>query len=153
MKIKDVMTQNVQVVSPSDPIVEAARLMKEQDTGFLPVCDGNRILGTITDRDIVIRAVAAGLDVEATQVREAMSSGVSYCFADDDVEKAAAHMRSEQIRRLIVIDQSKKLVGVVSLGDLATDVSDESIKADTLEDISKPGHNPELATESVHPVD
>jgi CBS domain-containing protein len=144
MKIGDVMTRNVQVIGPDESLIEAARLMKEQDTGFLPVCDGNKILGSITDRDIVIRAVAAGMNGSSTIVRQAMSHGIAWVRADDDVKQAAEKMANEQIRRLIVVDENKKLVGVVSLGDLATDTRRDGLKADTLEEISKPGHNPEL---------
>ncbi|MFL5322318.1 MAG: CBS domain-containing protein [Myxococcaceae bacterium] len=145
MQIKDVMTKNVQVIAPDASIVEAARMMKEQDTGFLPVCDGNKILGSVTDRDIVIRAIAQGLNAENTPVRSAMSAGISWCFDSDDVTEAAEKMKDGKIRRLVVVDQSKKLVGVISLGDLATDVGDRSIKAETLTEISKPGHNPDMA--------
>lgn len=144
MKISDVMTRNVQVVSPDETLVEAARLMREQDTGFLPVCDGDRILGSLTDRDIVVRAVSAGLEPTSTIVRQAMSSGIQWCFDSDDVKDAAEKMQDHQIRRLIVVDQSKKLVGVVSLGDLATDVRSDSLKGETLEQISQPGHNPDM---------
>lgn len=144
MKISDVMTRNVQVVAPNDSLVEAARLMREQDTGFLPVCDGSKILGSITDRDIVIRAVSAGLDPNNAIVRQAMSHGVEWVYAHGDVKEASEKMKEHQIRRLIVVDENKKLVGVVSLGDLATDVRRDSLKADTLEEISKPGHNPDL---------
>ena len=145
-KISEVMTRNVQVVAPDDTIIEAARLMREQDTGFLPVCDGDKILGSITDRDIVIRAVSSGLDPNNTIVRQAMSSGVQWCFDTDEVKDAAEKMQEHQIRRLIVVDQNKKLVGVVSLGDLATDMRSDRLKGETLEEISKPGHNPDLAT-------
>lgn len=145
MKISDVMTRNVQVVAPNDSLIEAARLMREQDTGFLPVCDGDKILGSITDRDIVIRAVSAGLDPNNTIVRQAMSHGITWVYAHDDVKHAAAQMKAHQIRRLIVVDENKKLVGVVSLGDLATDVGRDKLSGDTLEKISEPGHNPELA--------
>lgn len=150
MQVKDVMTKNVQVISPKESILEAARLMKEQDTGFLPVCDGDKILGTITDRDIVIRAVAAGLDAEETEVRSAMSAGVAWCIDTDDVQVAAEKMKADQIRRLIVVDAHKRLVGVVSLGDLAIDAAGAAIKADTLEEISKPGHHPELVEHPQH---
>ena len=144
MKISDVMTANVQVVAPDETLVEAARMMREQDTGFLPVCDGDKILGSITDRDIVVRAVSAGLDPSRTIVRQAMSSGIQWCFDSDDAKDAAEKMQEHQIRRLIVVDEKKRLVGVVSLGDLATDLRSDSLKGETLEEISKPGHNPDL---------
>lgn len=144
MNISDVMTRNVQVVAPDESLIEAARLMKEQDTGFLPVCDGDKILGSITDRDIVIRAVSAGLDPSNTIVRQAMSHGIEWVYAHDDVKAAADRMKAHQIRRLVVVDENKKLVGVVSLGDLATDLRRDAVKGDILEEISKPGHNPEL---------
>jgi len=142
MLLRDVMTINVEVVHPDAPLQEAAEKMKSLDVGPIPVCDGQRLVGMITDRDITIRATAAGLDPRTARVRDVMTPDVVYCFEDQDVSEAARIMQEQQIRRLVVLDQNKDLVGIVSLGDLATypsesDMSDDEI-SETLASVSDP---------------
>ena len=119
MKIAEVMTRDVELTSPDATLQQAARTMADDDLGFLPVGENDRMVGMITDRDIAIRAVAKGRDPTTTKVREVMTDRVLYCFEDEDVDKAAESMSREQIRRLPIVDRRKRLVGVVSLGDIA----------------------------------
>ena len=118
MKVNDVMTRGVQLVSPEQTIREAARLMAEIDAGALPVGEHDRLVGMITDRDIAIRAVAEGKSPD-TKVRDVMSNEMLYCFDNQDVEDVARNMGKNQVRRLPVLNQDKRLVGILSLGDLA----------------------------------
>ncbi len=138
MQLKNVMTRDVEVISPDATIAEAASKMSTLNIGLLPVCDGNRLCGTLSDRDVTVRATAVGRDAKTTKVRDVMSPGVVYCFEDQDVDEAAKIMAEKQIRRLIVLDRTKNLVGIVSLGDLAVDAGDEQLIARTVEGISEP---------------
>jgi len=119
MQVSELMSSDVKMVSPETTLREAARLMREADTGFLPVSENDRLVGAVTDRDIALRAVAEGKDPNATRVREAMSAHVAYCFEDQDPREIADMMGEKQIRRLPVLNRAKRLIGVVSLGDLA----------------------------------
>ena len=110
--------------------------MREADTGFLPVGEDDRLVGTLTDRDITIRSVAEGHDPKVTRVREAMGSELVYCFEDQETSEAAALMAENEIRRLPVLNSDKRLVGVVSLGDLAVRTGDDDIVGQTVQDIS-----------------
>jgi CBS domain-containing protein len=112
------MTAHVRLCAPNDTIQDAARTMKEMDVGLLPVGENDRLVGTITERDIVIRALAAGKGADCP-VKDAMSPGIHYCFDTDTTEKAADKMIEEQVRRLPVLNEQKRLVGIVSLGDLS----------------------------------
>lgn len=123
MRVSDVMTKQVQTIGPDAPIVEAACLMRDCDIGVLPVCDGDRITGMVTDRDITIRAVADGKGDDA-KVREVMSESVICVKEEDDLEAAAQIMRDKQIKRVPVLDASGRLCGILSLGDLAQTDSD-----------------------------
>ena len=136
MKVSEVMTRQVRVVGPERSVREAARLMDQLNVGVLPVCDGERLLGIITDRDITVRATAAGLDPDKVLVREIMTEDVRWCFEDEAVEDVAQMMGDVQIRRIPVVDRSKRLVGIVALGDLATDRADGTDEA--LRRISEP---------------
>ena len=118
MKVSELMTPEVETINPDDSLRTAAQMMADLDSGALPVCDSEKLVGMITDRDITVRAVAAGADPEGTPVREAMSEEVHYCFQDDDVEVVAKKMADWQVRRLPVLNRDKRLVGFVSLGDL-----------------------------------
>ena len=106
MKIKDVMTREVEIISPDKSICEAAKVMEQIDSGALLVNEGDRLVGVITDRDIAIRAVAEGLGVD-TPIRQIMSKNVLYCFEDEDVQHVAENMADEQVRRLPVLNSSK----------------------------------------------
>lgn len=119
MKIKDIMTRDVEIISPEKSICDAAKIMEQIDSGALLVNEGDRLVGVITDRDITIRAVAEGLGVD-TPVRQIMSKNVLYCFEDEDVQHVAENMADEQVRRLPVLNRNKRLVGVVSLGNIAS---------------------------------
>ena len=119
MKIAECMTHEVDVVRPDQPIREAAQFMLRDDAGSMPVCDGDRLLGMITDRDIAVRAIAEGRGPD-TPVRDAMTDHVDYCFDDDEVEEVATKMSDMQVRRFPVVSrEDKRLVGIVSLGDLS----------------------------------
>jgi CBS domain-containing protein len=118
MKVSETMTSDVQLASPSQTIQDAARLMAEIDAGVLPVGDNDRLVGMITDRDIAVRAVAKGLP-PSTPVREVMSQEVMYCFEDDDLDDVAHNMADIQVRRLPVLNRNKRLVGILSLADIA----------------------------------
>jgi len=118
MKVKECMTQEVRIVDPAETLQDAARTMADVDAGFLPVGEHDRLVGIITDRDIAIRAVGRGQPPDTT-IRDVMSREVKYCFADDDVDDVLHNMAAQQIRRLAVVDRDKRLVGVVSISDLA----------------------------------
>ena len=138
MQVKEVMTRDVEIISPHSTLQEAAALMKKLDVGPLPVCQDDRLVGVVTDRDITVRATAEGQDPWGTRVRDVMSTKVVSCFDDQEVEEAAALMRKNEVRRLLVLDRNKRLVGIVSLGDLAVKAGDEQSAGDTLEHVSTP---------------
>src|SRR2546423_10403674 len=113
MQVSKVMTRDAECVRPDTTLQEAARKMRDLDVGPLPVCgDNDKLVGMLTDRDIVVRAVAEGKDPRTAKVRDAMSEGVCYCFEDDDVTEAARLMKEKQIRRLVVLNRDKRLVGI-----------------------------------------
>jgi CBS domain-containing protein len=138
MQVLDIMTPNVEVIHPEATLKEAAEKMSRLDIGPLPVCDGNRVVGMLTDRDITVRATALGRDPNTTAVAEVMTPEVIYCFADQEVEIAAQMMERRQIRRVPVLDRDKRLVGIVALGDLALQGGNRDIAEDTLESVSVP---------------
>jgi CBS domain-containing protein len=142
MKIRDIMTTDVELVHPDTLLRDAAQKMREADTGFLPVGEDDRLVGTLTDRDITIRAVAEGHDPKVTRVREAMGDKLVYCFEDQETSEAAELMAENEIRRLPVLSSDKRLVGVISLGDLAARTGDDDIVGQTVQDISdSPSNN------------
>ena len=136
MQVKNEMTSKIEVVNPGTSVKEVSQKMRDLDIGVLPVCDNNRLVGIVTDRDITIRLTAEGKDSGSTKVKEIMSSKVEWCFEDDEVEKIAAKMESKKIRRLPVINHDKKLVGMLSLGDLALRGSRETA-CEILEKVSE----------------
>jgi len=138
MRVSQVMTRNAECIRPDATVQEAAGRMKTLDIGSLPVCDNDRLVGVITDRDIAVRSVADGRDPRADRVQGTMTPDLVYCFEDEDAEDAAKKMREKQIRRLPVLNRDKRLVGIVSLGDLAVETHDENLAGRTLEDISEP---------------
>jgi CBS domain-containing protein len=138
MKLREVMTRNPDVVSPNATLEEAARKMDQLDVGPLPVCDGDRLIGMVTDRDITTRATSAGKDPRSTPIAEAMTRDLVYCFEDQDVRDAARIMEDKQIRRVPVLSREHRLVGIVSLGDLATDTRDDRMTGEVLERVSEP---------------
>ena len=135
-QLKELMSRDVQVISPDMSIQEAAIKMRDGDFGMMPVGEDDRMIGTLSDRDIVIRAVADGLDAD-TKVRDVMSEGVAWAYEDDSVENAAMIMSEWQVRRLPVVDRDKRLVGIVALGDFAVESSDIQPVAEALSEISQ----------------
>ncbi len=120
-KIRDIMSRDVHSVGPNDSLQDAAKQMRSHDVGFLPVVDGPRLVGALTDRDIAIRAVAEGKDPKKTKVKDIANNEVAWCYDDQTTDDAAKAMKDKEVRRIMVIDHdSKQLLGVVSVGDLAT---------------------------------
>ena len=138
MLLKDVMTRDPRNIRPDATLMEAADAMKTLDVGALPVCQNDKLIGMITDRDITIRAVAGGCDPKGTPVWQAMSDKLVYCYEDETVESAAKLMEEKQIRRLPVFDRSHRMVGIVSLGDLAVRNHDDQLSGEVLERVSEP---------------
>jgi CBS domain-containing protein len=139
MKIEDVMTADVSFVGPDTSILEIARKMRDGDIGSVPVVENDRLVGMVTDRDVVVRVIAEGGDVRTKAARDAMSPGVLYCFSDDSLETVLESMGGQQIRRLPVVNRDKRLVGVVSLGDLAL-TGKRKAAGEALQEISQPTH-------------
>jgi len=137
--VYEVMTRDVQAVSARDSVRRAAQMMDDLNIGALPVCEGERLVGMVTDRDITVRATSAGLDPDAALVEQVMSATVHSCFEDQALEEVARQMADTQIRRVPVVsrDDARRLVGIVSLGDLAVKEGRDSRTGDTLEDISE----------------
>ena len=136
-KVHEVMTDRPRCVTPETSVSEAARLMKSDDVGSLPVLDGKAVAGVVTDRDIAVRGVAAGMIPQEALVADVMTEELRFCRADDTVEQAMAEMGDLQLRRLPVLDAQNEIVGIVSLGDLATRQSAHT--DETLREISTPG--------------
>jgi len=137
MKVGEIMTTSVECIDPDATLKEAASRMKALDIGFLPLCQKDRIIGTLTDRDITIRAVAEGRESASTRARDIMGTDVFYCFEDQDVEDCAAYMREKEVRRLLILSRDKRLVGVVSIGDLSKVNGSQEVVGDTLKDITQ----------------
>jgi CBS domain-containing protein len=138
MKVKEIMTREVEVVHTGDPVKDAAQKMRIRDIGFLPVFEGDELVGALTDRDIILRSTADGLDPNRHIERDLVTSPIVYCFEDQDVEEAARLMEEHQIRRLAVMDlDGKRLVGVVSLGDVARNGTKKT-SAKVLQSVSEP---------------
>ncbi len=142
MKVSEVMTREVEVISPDASLREAARKMDDLNVGVLPVCDGQRLVGMLTDRDITVRATSVGESPDVTRVDEVMSAEVWWCNEDDDVEDVAQRMGEKQIRRMPVLDDERMLVGIVTLGDMATERAPGTRTA--LREISEPSE-PDLS--------
>ena len=137
MDLKELMTTDVKVIHPDAILKDAAAIMDDVDVGALPVCDGDRLVGIITDRDIVIRSISAGQDPNSTRVRDAMTSPVIYCFEDQTVDEVAKMMEDKQIRRLPVLNRDKRLVGIVALGDIAVEPAEEKLGGEILAKVSE----------------
>jgi len=135
MQINQCMTRDVRLVSPDDTIERAAQIMGQADAGVLPVASGDRLIGMITDRDIAIRGVAEGCRPDAL-VRDIMSREVRYCYDDEDAGDVLGNMAEIQVRRMPVLDHDKRLVGIVSIGDLAKE--EQSATGEALCDIARP---------------
>jgi CBS domain-containing protein len=138
MRVAEVMSRNVQIASPDDSLQDVAKRMVSDDIGFMPVGDGDRLVGTITDRDIVARGVAQGRDSKQTKIRDVMSDDIKYCFDDEDVAHVIQNLGELQLRRLPVVNREKRLVGIVSLADAARKVDPAGAGAG-LSEIASPG--------------
>ena len=138
MKVSEAMTRKVEIIDPNAPVGEAARRMRDDNVGALPVGENDGLIGIVTDRDIVVRGVADDRLGSTTAVRDVMSEHVYYCFDNDDLEQAAKIMAEHQVRRLPVLNQSKRLVGIVALADLALTPTEASHSA--LKGISEPSN-------------
>lgn len=137
MKIREIMTPDAQCVGPEDTLVDAASLMRQLDVGVLPVCAGEDVIGMLTDRDIAIRAVADARDPATTKVREVMSPGTLSVFDDQEVDEAIQLMEQHQIRRAPVMNRENRLVGIITLGDIAVDAS-AALSGEVLKCVSQP---------------
>ena len=137
MKVSEVMTRDVQTVRPDQPVQQAASFMLSADAGSIPVTDGERLIGMITDRDIAVRGIAKGYGPD-TPVRELMTDDVICARDSDDIEDVASKLSEAQVRRLPVIDENQRLCGIVSLGDLSRE-ADDDCASEALEGVCEPG--------------
>jgi CBS domain-containing protein len=138
MKVREAMTREVRLARPEQSIQEAAREMAEMDIGALPVEENDRLVGMITDRDITVRAIAQGKGPD-TRVRDVMSTEIKYCFEDQSVDEVTQNMGDLRVRRLPVVNRDKRLVGILSLGDLALEDTSQDEAGEALSQISRPG--------------
>ena len=136
-QVSQAMTRGVRSLTPSETVIKAAQAMQELDVGVIPVCDGDRLVGMVTDRDIVLRGVAQGRAADKTPLSDVMTREACWCYEDQSVEEAVEQMREAQIRRMPVVDHDKHLVGMLSLGDVATK-ADAGEGGEALQDISEP---------------
>lgn len=142
LKIRDIMTREVVTVPATASVLQAAVLVSTREVGLLPVCDGARVVGVLTDRDITVRAAASGRSLRTTQVREVMTPLVVYCYEDEDVSDAVDSMEERQIRRVLVFNRRKQLTGVLSIGDLALDTGNKLLAGELLQRVSLPDPPP-----------
>jgi CBS domain-containing protein len=142
MQLKEFITYHVETIGPEDTLQQAAEKMRDFDIGSIPVCDDNRLLGMVTDRDITIRAAANGDDPTMATVSEVMTPDVVCCYEHQTVEEAAALMQQHQIRRLFVLNQNDELIGITSLGELATATGNRQLAGETLERVSNSAEVP-----------
>jgi CBS domain-containing protein len=137
--VADVMTRGVRSMSPSDSVARAAQAMDELNVGVIPVCEGDKLVGMVTDRDIIVRGVAQERDIKSTKLADVMSTNVRCAKEDQDIDEVLSQMAETQIRRMPVVDKQQKLVGIVSLGDIADkDPEDDASVASSLGEISSP---------------
>ncbi|HXV83228.1 MAG TPA: CBS domain-containing protein [Candidatus Binatia bacterium] len=137
MQVKEIMSREVEVIHSNIPVRAAAARMKTLNIGFLPVRDADRLVGMVTDRDIVVRAVAGGKDPSKTKVEDILTPDVIYCFEDQDVGEAAKLMQEKRIRRLIVLNRDKRLAGILSVGDLAVATGSDKLTGETVKHVSE----------------
>lgn len=144
MDVREIMTRDFQSVMPNASIREAAQMMRDLNVGMLPVADGDNLQGTITDRDLAVRAVADGADPTAVQVQQVMTRDCIYAYEDEDVREAARKMEEHQVRRLLVFNRQDRAVGIIAQADIARDPESARYAGEILHDISEPGpaHRP-----------
>jgi CBS domain-containing protein len=140
MKVKEVMTKKIEMIRSDAMVSEATRLMKSLDVGVLPVQETNKLIGVITDRDVVCRVIAAGRDAKITSVKEVMTPEVFSCSEDEDIEEAAKLMEEKRVHRLMVLNDQNKPVGIFTLSDIAVKACDEHLSWEVLEKICEPAH-------------
>jgi CBS domain-containing protein len=133
MQAKDIMTTAVECISPDALIPDAAQMMKTLDVGFLPVCERDRLIGTLTDRDVVVRVIAEGKNIKDCRVRDVMTAEVHWVYEDQSEDEIAEQMSDKEVRRVLVLSRDKRLTGVISLGDLAKE--QEKTAGETMKDI------------------
>lgn len=138
MLVKDLMTTGVHLVPPDQTLREAARAMEAIDAGVLPVCEGTKLVGIVTDRDITVRGTAEGLDPSKARVGDIMTRDVIACSEDQDVEDAARVMEEEQIRRVPVLDREMRVTGIISVADVAVRARDKKLAGELIERVSEP---------------
>ncbi|MCY7317154.1 MAG: CBS domain-containing protein [Ramlibacter sp.] len=137
--VSKVMTRGVRTLTPSDTLAQAARVMEELNVGVIPVCEGEKLVGVVTDRDIVVRGLARALDANSTQLKQVMSTEVRCATEEQDLDQVLKTMANAQIRRMPVVDAKQRLVGIVSIGDIAAkDRHNDADLAESLGDISAP---------------
>lgn len=138
--LKEIMTPTVVCLGPDSSLREVAAKMKDLDAGSIPICDKDRLVGMVTDRDIVIKTLGSDRDPEAVKAGDVMSSPIVYCFEDQSVEDVARIMEARQVRRLVVLNREKRLVGIVSLGDISLKGGSNEVSEEILEQVSRPIH-------------
>jgi CBS domain-containing protein len=137
MKIDEIMTRKVECVEPTLPIAKAAEKMRDLDIGFLPICENDKLTGAVTDRDITVRSVAQGRDPRLAPVSEIMTQDIFFCYEDEDVDRVARYMQEKEVRRIVILNRQKRLVGVVSLGDIARTSGEQGLAGETLGQIAE----------------
>lgn len=138
MKLSEIMTHNVEIIHPNDTLQTAARKMRDRNIGFLPVYDAGELVGVLTDRDIIVRALTKGVDPKSKLTRDMITSPAIFCFEDQSIDDASDLMHDNQVRRIVILKRgNRELAGVISLGDLAVNV-DDRISGDVLQSISTP---------------
>ena len=140
MKCKEIMTKDPVCCLPDDGVQKAAKLMKDENVGVIPIIedeDTKTLLGIVTDRDLAIRVVAEGRDVGSTRIKDVMTAGAVSCRPDDDLQKALDAMEENQVRRIPVVDHHQKIVGIIAQADVATRLSEPKKTAEVVEEISK----------------
>lgn len=135
MKVSEIMTTNVECLAPETGMQQLAIKMKTLDVGFIPICENDRLVGTVTDRDIVLRCIAEGRDINSCTAHDIMTKDVFWCFEDEDVKSVAKKMQEKDVRRMLILNREKRLVGVVSIGDISK--VEEKVSGQTLHDIAE----------------
>lgn len=138
MQVKDIMTRDVEIARRDTPLSDAAEKMRGHDIGVLPICDGEELVGMITDRDITVRATANKLHPELVRCQDVMTPNVVFCFEDQEVADAGKIMQDHKIRRLPVVNRQRHLVGVLSLGDIALGTGDTKLAGVSIQEVSTP---------------
>jgi CBS domain-containing protein len=137
MKVSEIMSRSVECIDLNASIKDAAEKMRSLDVGFLPVCEGGHVIGTLTDRDITIRHVADGQNPYRVKARDIMTPNALFCYEDQDVEEVGRYMQEHEVRRVLIFDRAQQLVGVVSVGDISKVAGEEYLAGETLREIAE----------------